>query len=976
MRAAAIALLAGLVTTPVAWAQEAPRVPLRVGSHADHGRLVFDFPAQVGYRVVEEEGRVLVRFATPARIDLAAARRPPRNVLAVEQQDREVAVRVVPGARLRHFRLGNRIVLDVRDAAPAAAIEPPPPPQAAEPRTSRGVRTAAPAAPPPLPPASSAPAARRPVAAPPASAAPPPDDAAPRPPAATPASPPSPAGEPAAFVPAAPAPDARRALAALPAPTPQALRALPGGSAIAIEAGPEAGLALFRRGDWVHLVLDRAVALDPGALRDHPVFGGLEARPAGEGTTLRLPLAPPARLVARRDGTTWIIEATREPPAAETPPLRAVPDPGPPARLLLEGGEPGGAVTLADPETGETLIVGTLRHPGPGVSVARRLPAFEVLPTMLGAVLVARSDGLVLRALPGRRFALQEVGGAGLGLGPWPGREPPAAALAMSRLLDLPAGPVPALMERLRLALTAVQSSPPLARGPSRRDAAETLLALGMPQEAQAMAALAFQEDPQAREEPRLLLAHGIGALLSGRPAEAGGIGHPRLPEVDEVALWRALLALARGEAAAPALLAAAPLLLDYPEALRDRVLPQAIEALIAAGEPASAARLLAEAGEAPGLGLARAMLLEAEGHAEEALAAYVALAAGRDRRQRAVALRRAAEIRHAAGAIDAAGAADALEQALFAWRGGAEELALRRRIATLRRDAGDGAAAFALLEETARLFPDQAAALRTDLAEAFAAALETAPPLAAATLFDAHPALLPGGARGEAAVLLLADRLAALDLPERAAALLRQAADAAADPAARAAIGARLAAMRARGGDAAGALAALEATESPGLEPALQERRALIRARALARRGEVGAAEALLAGLGPAGAAMRAELRADAQDWAGAAAAMGEHLAASLPPAPVPLRPEDRAALARAAAYAALAGDETALAALREAHGPRMAGGALAEAFGVLTADPLRGLADLPRLQRELAMMRQLPTRLEALRAGVQVAR
>uniref|UniRef100_UPI0018DFC2A3 hypothetical protein n=1 Tax=Roseomonas rosulenta TaxID=2748667 RepID=UPI0018DFC2A3 len=80
--------------------------------------------------------------------------------------------------------------------------------------------------------------------------------------------------------------------------------------------------------------------------------------------------------------------------------------------------------------------------------------------------------------------------------------------------------------------------------------------------------------------------------------------------------------------------------------------------------------------------------------------------------------------------------------------------------------------------------------------------------------------------------------------------------------------------------------------------------------------------------------------------------------------------------ALARAAAYAALAGEEDALAALREAHGARMAGGPLAEAFDLLTADPLRGVADLPRLQRELGLLRVLPTRLEALRAGVQVAR
>jgi hypothetical protein len=506
---------------------------------------------------------------------------------------------------------------------------------------------------------------------------------------------------------------------------------------------------------------------------------------------------------------------------------------------------------------------------------------------------------------------------------------------------------------------------------------AETLLALGMPQEAQAMTTLGLREDPRAREDARLLLAQGAAALLAGRPEEARALLDPRLPAVDEVLLWRALLAGAQGDAraAAPGLAAAAPLLLAYPEALRARLLPRALEILAAGGEAPRAARLLAEAGDVPGLELARAMLAEAAGRAEEALALYAGVAQGRDRRQRAAALVRAAELRLAGGALDAAAAADALDQALFAWRGGAEELALRRRIAALRLQARQGQAAFAMLEEAGRIYPDQARALRPDLAEAFAVALETAPPLAAATLFDAHPDLLPEGERGEAAVLLLAERLAALDLAGRAAALLERA-QPRATPGARAAIGARLAALRLAEGDAGAALAALDRSAAEEMEDSLAAQRARLRARALVRRGERAEAERVLATLGPAGAEARAELRAEAQDWAGAAAAQREHLAASLPAPPSPLTPADRAALARAAAYAALAGEEEALAALRAAHGARMEGGPLAEAFALLTADAARGIADLPRLQRELGLLRMLPTRLEALRAGVQVAR
>src|SRR5690606_28597911 len=100
-------------------------------------------------------------------------------------------------------------------------------------------------------------------------------------------------------------------------------------------------------------------------------------------------------------------------------------------------------------------------------------------------------------------------------------------------------------------------------------------------------------------------------------------------------------------------------------------------------------------------LGLPRAMLAEAEDRTEDALAAYDALARGRDRRARAHALRRAVELRLATGRIDAKTAAQALDSALFAWRGGAEEVAARLRLAQLLRLAGEPRRALALLRET-----------------------------------------------------------------------------------------------------------------------------------------------------------------------------------------------------------------------------------------------------------------------------------
>jgi hypothetical protein len=71
-----------------------------------------------------------------------------------------------------------------------------------------------------------------------------------------------------------------------------------------------------------------------------------------------------------------------------------------------------------------------------------------------------------------------------------------------------------------------------------------------------------------------------------------------------------------------------------------------------------------------------------------------------------------------------------------------------------------------------------------------------------------------------------------------------------------------------------------------------------------------------------------------------------------------------------------ALAGDEARLAALRTQFAARLSNGPLAAAFVVLTAAHLRGLADLPRLQRELLLFQTIPARLEALRAGGPMTR
>jgi len=1043
MRLAGVLLFFWMAFGIPAYAQQAPAVSLRVGNHPTYGRVVMDWPEATTYRAEESGNRLILRFDSPARFDLSAALRLPKNVESLSAVEGGIALQAPPGTRFRHYRLGNRVVIDVLDgddatpaaqnsagaapavAAPARPNAAPPAPPAAAPAASptppAAARPAAPAAaapaqvvpPRPAPPPPASPASRPPTTAPPGrdatptanQAAPasapassaadasrpgmaapatpqPPQAAVASRPSATPVAPPSattPSAAGAMLVPPIPPTTpqlelndpATRPLVVVPPQRSTPVGLLAEGRAISLDLGPDAGAAVFRHGDWVMAVFDRSEVLDLSGLRRSEIFSSMEARQTGDATILQMRLAQPGTLRPRREGSAWVLETFRDAVEANRALTAITPEleQGPPVRLVLRANRPGASVTVLDPDTGSPLLVGTIRGANQAVAIARRQPEFQLLPAVLGVAVLPRGDNIQLRALADR-FILQASGMDSLRLGPDAGREPLAEAATLSRIMDLPSATITTLQERLRTAAANIAAAGPLARAEARRHAAETLLALGMPQEAHAMAGLALQEDPRAGEDARLVMVQSAAALLAGREAEARRLDSPQMPPSDETTLWRGFLAAARGDhaVAGPAIAASLPLLLSYPRPLAQRLTPIAMESLAAAGELTAASRLGETDPDNPVLNLARGMMAEADGRIEDALAAYRQAIEGRDRLRRARAIRRSVELRLAVGRLDTAGAIAELEAALFAWRGDVEEVNARVRLAELQREAGNGRAAFELLQETQRFFPERSVDLRPHLRAAFATALQSAPPINAASFYDAHPEYLPQDATGIRSVLVLADRLAALDLVERASTVLRDALARVSDAEARLALSNKLASLRLAEGDGVGALAALDAVTENGEVPT---ERVILRGRALARAGNREAAEQVLNTIGADGAEAMAEIRAEARDWPAATSAMMQHISAKVPPAPEPLTPQNRRDLARAAAFAAMANDTVVLTQLRETYVARMQGGALAEAFTLLTGDTLRGVQDLPRLQREISQLRLLPDRMSGLNAA-----
>jgi hypothetical protein len=924
-------------------------------------------------------------------------------------------------------------------AAPAVPASPPSPPAPASPVSPPAPPSpASPSAPMPAPVAMAAPArTHATVAAPVTEVEDAPLPPAPAPtvaPTDRPAEP-QPAPAAAASAPAAAAP-ANPVAAPGASQEPVAIAARADGATLILPFAANTGAAAFRRDGELVVVFDERRPLDLSNLSGDPAVAAafrdarIQVLPAATLLRMSLPDGAGVRLSRVEEG--WALTRLPAPPL-----LAAIRGDIADGTMRLVAAGPSAVVSVPDPATGGALLVGTQTKPGQGVPVTRRTPEFTLLETLQGVAVDPASDALALRVAPAKDFVgfvlaaegdaaepvkppppkpaakpaegaegttpekpgakpegaaepkaadkapapVAEESGRGVALDP-PGPEAVAAleAARMTRRWDLPALPTEALLRRLQAATAGAAAAPPQARAAGRLAAVQAQIALGLGAEAQALATLIVADDARATDTPDVVGLTAIAAILDGRLDESAGIDDPRLDGTDEVALWRAVrqAMLREGAPDAAARFAATmPLLLAYPEALRERLLPLAAETMVLGGEQEAARRLLAARKDDGGLDYARALLDIHDGKVAPALVILDRLALSVDRLQRARSAVAAAELRLRSGAFTTAQAADALDKLIYSWRGDRRELDLRLRVAELREKSGNWRAALALLRETAdaplgETWPDALPDIHDRMAQVFARALEgdarkALPPLEMVSLIEENPDLLPAGEQGRALAARLADRLVALDLPERAIPVLEKLMKATPEGPARAEIGARLASVRLDDHDPTGALEALSDSAADGLPAAVNEARTITFARATAARGALAPATAALAALGtPEADEVRATLSEQAKDWHGAVTALLSYVQKTVP-ADGPLAEAPANTLLRLASAAAQAGDEALLGQLRDHDLARMPAGKLADMFKLLTERPVQGVADLPRAAKEAAFAGTLPAELDA---------
>jgi hypothetical protein len=318
------------------------------------------------------------------------------------------------------------------------------------------------------------------------------------------------------------------------------------------------------------------------------------------------------------------------------------------------------------------------------------------------------------------------------------------------------------------------------------------------------------------------------------------------------------------------------------------------------------------------------------------------------------------AELRLASGRATPAQTAETLGKLLYAWRGDDREIDLRLRVAQLMGEANQWRPALQLLRETDAMWPERGEAIKARLRAAFAQSLTPSAqasikPFDLVTLAEENADLMPDGDAGQQLAERVSDQLLNLDLPGRAMPVLDH-------------MVARLAALRLEQQNPGGAIDALTATVNESLPPSLLEQRTVTFARAVAREGDFdSAAHALLQLNTEAGDQTLADLAESAKRWPEAIKYLRKY-ADRVVPASGALDEQQARVLLRLAGAASQAGDEAILAGLRANDSERVPAGKTADLFKLLTAQPVRGVSDLSRSARDVALVSAVPGALPPL--------
>jgi tetratricopeptide (TPR) repeat protein len=835
------------------------RAPVRVRASVQPTfvRFVFELPDGAGVSSALNEQKLALLFNTALTFDLADARlAAPSNVASISQkiegENASVEVALIGDVDVHSFREDKNYIVDIgyqsekpsplaSPAAPAPARPSDKPADEAPPQRSGDI----------APPASetiaqqarlepkSAPAMKPQAAAPPVAA----------PVKETPA-------------PAVVASPPKIVLAAAEPPV-----ARPG-AADSVDAGRNSeGLrlsfsfasavpaALFRRADVVWLVFDSATPLDLEPIRREAgsVIGDVSAVALEQGQAIRLRLNRPqlASLTSdEKTGQSWVVTFA-DAMQTSSQPLTAIRNISDPARanVTVPIAKAGLMHRLADPDSGDVLMVITAAPPGRGFMRRQDFVEFSLLESIHGVVVQPNSDD-VTAEIASDKITLSRPGGLTLSPADVGAERAATAARPIFDVNEWRRNQQEDFVKRLDGLVTAAAGAAAEQRPPARTDLARFYMSRGMYPEAKGVLDLSLGEAKPGQEDLSALIVHSVASTLMGRPEQGlKDLASPAIGTNYDSQLWKALALARQGKwaEAREKFKNVEFAVTSLPVELQRAVLTEAMRASIEIKDYSGAASRsndLDVIGIPPDLkpqvSVLRGRLAEALGREKDALADYRAAAQSAHRPSAMEARLLDIALRQKRDEITQENALRDLETLSVTWRGDGLEVKALQMMARIYSDTGRYGDSLSAARTATKLQPnsDIARAAQDDSAALFAQLFlsskgDDLPPVDALALFYEYSELTPIGRRGDEMIRRLADRLVAVDLLDQAGELLQYQVDHRLEGAARAQVAARLAMVYLMNRKPDRAIAALRTTRIADLAGELRQQRLLLEARA-----------------------------------------------------------------------------------------------------------------------------------------------
>lgn len=750
--------------------------------------------------------------------------------------------------------------------------------------------------------------------------------------------------------------------------------------------GAPAPAALFRRADTVWLLFDSKQPIDIDAIRKEggSLITDIDRHPLDNGQAVRIRLTRPqlASLApADTEGSTsaeagrnWILtfaDAVQQPSHALSAQRNVVDRAHASVTVPLAGA--GRLHRIADPDTGNTLMVVTALPPARGLIRRQQFVEFSLGESIHGVVIEPKSDDIAVEVASDKVTVTRQGGLTLSAANAVPGR----AAAAAQPIFDVGQWQNDSkadFLERLdKLVDAASTADDDDARAAARIDLARFYMARGFHHEARAVLDLALSETNPGQQDPVLLIIHSVASSLTNYTASAmRDLANPAIGANYDSELWKAL-ALARQQKWAEArekFKNAQFAISVLPVDLQRLIVTAAMRASLEVGDFSGVASYSSDIDALgipdefkPRIAVMRARLSEALGREKEALAQYREVMASSDREAATEARIHGIALRQKRKEIKPEDALRDLETLSVMWRGDRLEVQTLKMLMALYIDASRYAEALAVSRTATRLEPDSAVSrqIQDDASALFVRLFlstkgDNLPPVDALAMFYDFRDLTPIGRRGDEMIRRLADRLVAFDLLDQAGELLQYQVDHRLEGAARAQVAARLATVYLMNRKPDRAIAALRTTRIADLAGALRQQRLLLEARAQSDIGRRDLALDIISNLdGREAIRLRSDIYWASRRWREASEQIelyyGERWRDF-----TPLTQAEKSDIIRAVIGYALSEDALGLARFREKYAPLMNGDADKVAFDTASKPAAGNSAEFEQIARMAA--------------------